>query len=167
METLTARSPIQPIAPPEYATPETVAVYLETKIPLLEAQNLFGFKRTTFFRFRVKHGIEVLPVRCVSVIDVVQAFENERKLSTSLNATKWLGTGMAAVLEYRSRLLPLRHASAAFKIPGTSFWRFRLRHGIQTLSGGFVHADDLVASLDAQRRGVRRQSNVLYLHTQT
>lgn len=137
--------------------PESVTIYLETIVRLVDAQSMFGFSRTSFFRFRRAHHIASLPGGRVSLIDIVRGFEEERKIPVIPGSApqKWTGTNLAAVFEYRSKLLALCRASEIFELPSTTFWRFRLKHSVGKLSGAHVHADDIIAGLDAERRGSR------------
>lgn len=61
------------------STPQTVDEVTQDLVPLREIETVFGLGRTTFWRFRKRHHIEVLPGRRVSMADVIDAFAAERK----------------------------------------------------------------------------------------
>lgn len=55
-----------------------IADFKQTVVPLCHAQKAFGFSRTGFWRFRNRHGIEVLSGWRVNITDIIAGFEAER-----------------------------------------------------------------------------------------
>jgi len=52
---------------------------------------------------------------------------------------------------YARRLITIQAACAEFGLGRTAFWNFRRRHGIQKLSGGRVHRDDVIRGFEDDR----------------
>lgn len=121
-------------------------------VPLTDAQAMYNFKRTVFFRFRRNHRINRLPGDRVNLEDIVKAFEIERGRKSSNGVKNHAAiTSTAAILEYHTKLMPMKKAAKVFKFSRTDFWRLRLKHRICRLSGSQVHTDDIIAALDAER----------------
>jgi hypothetical protein len=66
------------------------------------------------------------------------------------------GRSAARIAAFMDGLLPLKRAQAAFGFTRTSFWRFRIKHRIRLLPGRQINIDDVIAGLQAERRGQRR-----------
>ena len=58
---------------------------------------------------------------------------------------------------YASCLLTIEEACTEFKIKRTSFWGFRARHDIPTLTCGKVHRDDVIRGFEDERNGGKRE----------
>ena len=54
-----------------------------------------------------------------------------------------------------SRLCSVTDAAAKYGMSVTTFWRFRRRHQIRTISGDQVHLDDVDRGIDVER-GLRK-----------
>lgn len=148
METSTLANPLLPGS--VAGLPSYVAAYVKSQVALDDAQELFGFSRTSFFRFRRRHAIATLPGRKISLADIVAAFESERRRNTGYS-----GVAVEDSAAYRDKLLTLGRAAEVFGLSTTDFWRLRLRHRISKLSGNQVHVDDVIAALEAERRRQR------------
>lgn len=131
---------------PSLGAPSDLAQKLETIGTLKSAAKLFGFSRTSFFRFRRKHRILKLPGNQVSMKAIVTGLEAERGQSHQNVATN-TPSSLPGILEYREKLLTLKQAAAHLKCSSTTFWRFRVRVRLKVLSGRKIHADDLCAAL--------------------
>lgn len=131
--------------------------FLETIVKLERAAALFSLSRTSFFRFRRKHGIATLPGRKVSLALVVAGFEAERRVVSTTTVRS-----LEDILAYRDKLLTLPEAAKSIGCSPTTFWRFRVRAGLKLLPGGNIHADDVTSALKrlSRRCGNLRQASV-------
>lgn len=123
--------------------------FVAALVPLHDAEQLFGFSRSGFFRFRRRHAIAGLLGGKVHVGDIVDACERER------GSEAWLGKidNVQQAADYASRLLPRTTAASRIGVSRTEFWRLCVRHKIPRVACGRIHSDDLLAALDAQRGG--------------
>lgn len=123
--------------------------YVKALVSVDEAMKLFGFKRTTFYRFRAKHHVPVVLGRRVHVGDIISACEIERGKRNAYGPP--LHATMADAKNYSTKLITLATAGRLFDLSTTSLWRLRIRHRVPLVAGGRVHADDIVAALDRER----------------
>ena len=63
-------------------TSDRAAEYAAKLLPISKAQALFGFKISTFWRFRQNHRIPILPGKRIHIDDIIAALERERKRSS-------------------------------------------------------------------------------------
>ena len=126
----------------------TIEDYCLDQLGISAAQELFRFSKSEFYRFRDTHRIVSLPGRRIHLLDIVNAFETERGI-VERDRTCTDARGYAALLLTRSE------AETKMKVSRRSSCRFRSKHNVPDLSGGFVHAYDLIAAMDAERLGLR------------
>jgi hypothetical protein len=122
--------------------------YCLDALDISAAQELFRFSKSEFFRFRHHHRIESLPGLRIHLLDIVNAFEAEREIAPSDRVC-------LDAREYASLLLKRSEVEAKMKVSRRTSCRFRSKHKVPALSGGFVHSHDLIAALDAERLGLR------------
>lgn len=56
---------------------------------------------------------------------------------------------------FTAHVVPLAVARQMFAFTKTTFWRFRIRHRIETLTGGRIDVRDILAGFAAERHGKR------------
>ena len=122
--------------------------YCLDALDISAAQELFRFSKSEFYRFRHHHRIESLPGLRIHLLDIVNAFEMERGIAPH-DRTCIDARGYAALLLTRSEV------EAKMKVSRRTSCRFRSKHKVPQLSGGFTHAQDIIAALDAERLGMR------------
>ena len=139
------------------------SAYATALVSVDEAMKLFGFKRTTFYRFRHKNQVPVVLGRRIHVGDIISACDVERG-KRSANGPPIRAT-MAEAKGYAAMLITLTAAGRLFGLSTTSFWRLRVRHRVPLVAGGRVHAEDIIGALDAERNclpvKINRQDNNL------
>lgn len=126
-----------------------LASYTNALLSIEDAQHMFGFERTSFYRFRKDYRILLLAGRRIHVGDVVRAFERQRRRDHSAIGFSHITIDQA--VEYRAKVLTLPEAKSAFGISSTTLWRLRQRYSIPMLSVRRIHADDIIAALNASR----------------
>lgn len=80
---------------------------------------------------------------------------------TTRSAMEPQGTGATTVeplglYHFKQNVIPIQEALEKFGFSTSTFYRFRIRHKIQTLTGGKVHIADILAAFEAERNGKRR-----------
>jgi len=134
----------------DFALPDidsATSAFIKESYPLDEAQRLVRMSRTGFFRFRGEHGIGKAKGK-VNGAEVVRALERVRGLT---------GQGPFPPLrEYAAKLMTREEVGLHFGFKVTSLYKLRVRHRVPLLPGGIFHCDDIIAALEAERRGERR-----------
>lgn len=130
-----------------------LSAFLKECYSLENAQRLVRMSRTGFFRFRSDYGIRTTIGRKVHGAEIVHAFELARGRP---------GVDPVPPLrEYAMKLLRRREVCAHLGFELTSLYQLRIRHPIPLLPGGLFHADDIIAALEAERRGEHRVAGLL------
>jgi len=114
-------------------------------LSLNAASKLFNTSRTGFFRFRQQHRIRVLSGRRVHGHDIIAAFEQERGKACDPLAIN------IAVEAYAKKLLTIPEAAVRYGWSVNTFWRFRRKHYLPTLSFGRIHEEDISMAIDKER----------------
>lgn len=125
-----------------------LSAFVKECFPLEEAQELVRMSRTGFFRFRSDYGIRTIFGRRIHGADVVKALELARGRRTT--------ESVSSLREYATKLMRPNEVCAQFGIGLTTLYTLRVRHNVPLLPGGTLHCDDIIASLEAERRGERR-----------
>jgi hypothetical protein len=126
------------------------SAFIKECYPLDEAQRLVRMSRTGFFRFRGEHGIGKAKGK-VNGAEVVRGLERVRGLT---------GRGPFPPLrEYAAKLMTREEVGLHFGFKVTSLYKLRVRHRVPLLPGGIFHCDDIIAALEAERRGARRPAS--------
>lgn len=129
-------------------TDPATSAYIEELYSLQDAYHLTRMSRTEFYRLRRDSAIRVVPGQRVHGADIIRVFERFRGLT---------GNGPYATLrEYSAKLLKRWEVCAKFGMKITSLYKLRVRHQVPLLPGGTFHSDDIIAALEAERRGERR-----------
>lgn len=129
--------------------PEMMA-YIKECYTLDEAQQLVRMSRTGFFRFRGAYGIGVATGRKVHGAEVVRGLERARGLP---------GKGpFPSLREYALKLLTREEVCRDFGFKLTSLYKLRVRHRVPLLPGGTFHCEDIIAAIEAERHGERRDA---------
>lgn len=128
-------------------SPTNVEDYCLDELGISAARKLFRFSKSEFYRFRDHHRIESLPGLRIHLLDIVNAFETEREIAPSNRVC-------VDAREYATLLLKPIQVETKMKVSRRTSCRFRSKHKVPTLSGGFVHSHDLIAALDAERLGL-------------
>ncbi len=126
------------------------SAFIKESYPLGEAQRLVRMSRTGFFRFRGEHGIGVATGRKVNGAEIVCGLERARGLP---------GKGpFLSLRDYAAKLMTREEVGLHFGFKVTSLYKLRVRHRVLLLPGGIFHCDDIIAALEAERRGELPQS---------
>jgi len=124
-----------------------LSAFLKENYSLEEAQRLTRMSRTGFFRFRGDHGIGKAAGK-VNGAEVVRGLERARGRT---------GNGpFPSLREYAAKLMTREQVCLQFGFKVTSLYKRRCRHQVPLLPGGILHCDDIIAALEAERRGERR-----------
>lgn len=115
---------------------------------LEDAQRMLLMSRTGFFRFRSVHRIRTIMGRKIHGADVVRALEVCRG--------RGVEKPLPALRDYSKSLLSRHEVCSRFQLKITSLYKLRVRHKVPMVAGSVFHVDDIIAALDAERRGERR-----------
>jgi hypothetical protein len=75
--TVVDSQPISSCGVPE-AAGAVIRAFNEKLLSITRAQAVFGFSRTSFWRFRIRHRIHTLPGQRVNIDDILSGFEADR-----------------------------------------------------------------------------------------
>ncbi len=63
---------------PSKTQEKQVEAYTGRLLSIPDAARLFGLSKSSFLRFRKKHGVKTLPGKRVHIADIIAAMERER-----------------------------------------------------------------------------------------
>lgn len=123
------------------------SAFIKECYPLDEAQRLVRMSRVGFFRFRRDYGIGKAMGK-VNGAEVVRGLERARGLTGDVP--------FPSLRKYATMLITREEVCLHFGFKLTSLFKLRVRHRVPLLPGGTFHCDDIIAALEAARRGERR-----------